>query len=196
MAKGLIHSFHPVNLDLPTGKLADEIVLLVSNSEVDFSGVVTFGDRYLVPVAEAAQKLNLPTNGPEAYRNVVDKQKARIMCNSPIRHFRIKSADDLPEAAKTVGFPVVLKPVQGADSLGVHYVVSLDDLKKAYLKINSTMSDITAFVGEVPAMLLEQYISGSRHIADLIIEDGEVLFASVCDSQSGELPWFQEVPVS
>ena len=193
LAKGLIHSFHPVNLDLSTGKLADEIVQLVSNSEVDFSGVVTFKDRYLVPVAEAAQKLNLPTNGPEAYRNAQNKQKARIICNSPVHHFHIKGVDDLPEAAKTVGFPAVLKPVPGTDSLGVRYVVSFDDLEKTYLEIDSKLPEISAFVGEIPAMLLEQYISGPEHIVDLIIEDGEVLFASLCDCQSGELPWFQKL---
>ena len=193
LAKGLIHSFHPVNLDLPIDKLADEIVQLVSNSEVDFSGVMTFNDRYLVPVAEAAQKLDLPSNGPEAYRNARDKQKARIICNSSIRHFRIKSADDLPEAAKTVGFPAVLKPVPGTDSLGVRYVVSLDDLEKAYLEISSKLPEISAVVGEDPVMLLEQYMQGSEHKADLIIEDGEVLFASVCDADCGELPWFQKL---
>ena len=31
LAKGLIHSFHPINLDLPIGKLAGEIVQLVSD---------------------------------------------------------------------------------------------------------------------------------------------------------------------
>lgn len=190
----LVYSFHPINLDLPIHELADELVRILSNSGVHFSGIMTLKDTYLVAVAEAAQRLGMPTVGPKVYQQIRDKETLRFYTKSSIRQFRIKSVEDLTEAAETVGFPAVLKPVQGEGSLAVHLVTSPNELEKLYHVIQSKLHvpAIASILGEIPDLILEKYINGSEHNVQLIIQNGETLFAAVSDDDMGEPPWFQD----
>ena len=188
----LIYSFHPVNLEFPTDELADELVHILSCSGISFSGIMTLKDTYLVAVAEAAKKMGLPTVEPDVYRRLRDKETLRIYTNSKIRSFRIRCTDDLSAAGKVVGFPAVLKPIQGEGSLGVHLVNSSKELETVYHKIHSKLPSLASILGEVPDLLLEQYIDGTEHNVQLIIQNGNVFFAATSDDSMGLLPWFQD----
>lgn len=192
----LVYSFHPINLDLSINELANELVKILLHSGVNFSGIVTMKDTYLVPVAKAAQHLGMPTVGPDVFQSIRDKAALRKGCNSAVRNFRIKGAEDLVAAANAVGFPAVLKPVQGEGSLAVHFVSSANELEKVYHIIRSQLPAISTILGAIPDLVLEEYINGSEHNVELIIQNGEVLFASISDDHLGELPWFQEAGYS
>lgn len=188
----LIYSFHPVNLDLPTNDLADKLVDVLLHSGIEFSGIMTLKDTYLVAVAEAAHRIGLPTIGPDVYQHLRDKETLRIYTNSNIRTYRITHAENLAAAGEVVGFPAVLKPAQGEGSLGVHLVSSPSEFEMVYQKIHSKLPSLTSILGDYPDLLLEQYIDGTEHNIELIMENGKALFAAVSDDRLGVLPWFQE----
>lgn len=56
-------------------------------------------------------------------------------------HMLITSPEQLETAAQVVGFPAVLKPVGGSESIGVVRVDSVDDLRAGYDKIQATMDN-------------------------------------------------------
>ena len=188
----LIYSFHSVNLDLPTNELVDNLVNILLHSGIQFDGVMTLKDTYLVAVAGAAQRSGLPTVGHDVYRNLRDKETLRIKTESDILTYRLKHMDDLKAASKMIGFPAVLKPAQGEGSLGVHLVTSHSELKKVYHMINSKLPSLVSVLGNIPDLLLEQYIDGTEHNIEIIIQHGKILFAAVSDDLLGVLPWFQD----
>ncbi len=192
----LVHSFYPIDLDTSNESLADKLVETIAHSEVQFSGILTLNDAYLISVAKAAEKLGMATVGSEVYRNTRDKERVRILTGSPVLKCRIRNKEDLKEASKVVGFPAVLKPVQGSGSLAVHLVKSAHELEKVYTFLKSKLPSIKNLLGGIPDFMLEQYIDGTEHNVDLIIQNGETLFAAVSDDQSGKEPWFQEAQLT
>ena len=192
----LVHSFYPTDLDMSSESLADELVKTIARSEVQFSGIMSLTDAYLVAVAKAAEKLGMATVGSEVYKNIRDKERVRILTGSPVLKYRIRNKEDLEEASKVVGFPAVLKPVQGSGSLAVHLVKSAHELEKVYTFLKSKLPSIKNLLGGIPDFMLEQYIDGTEHNVDLIIQNGETLFAAVSDDELCEEPWFKEAQLT
>ena len=59
------------------------------------------------------------------------------------KNMSVKVPEDLQKAAKTVGFPAVLKPTSGAASVGVIKVDSLGDLDRYFrLEHNRSSSKV------------------------------------------------------
>merc|ERR1712100_273943 len=114
----------------------------------------------------------------------------------------ISSKDDLPKAAQQVGFPAVIKPINGAASIGVVKVSSMEDLVSSYDKVlevlqTCSVSDPngTQSVGSsdlVTEVMMEQYLDGDEVDVDMILTDGAVTYAKVTDNLPTLEPWFNE----
>jgi glutathione synthase/RimK-type ligase-like ATP-grasp enzyme len=78
-------------------------------------------------VARLAEKLGLPGNLPDSVDAAREKQRTRsIMAEAGLptpKNLLISGFEDLPKAAKHVGFPAVIKPISGEDGATVGYVL-------------------------------------------------------------------------
>ncbi|MGW2857721.1 ATP-grasp domain-containing protein, partial [Streptomyces sp. NPDC001215] len=87
------------------------------------AGITTSSDHFVGTAAAAASALGLPAHAPEAIAAVRDKGvQRRLLAEQGVRVPRFTvagSVDEALEAAESIGYPVVVKPVTGSGSLGV-----------------------------------------------------------------------------
>ncbi|MFJ2444347.1 ATP-grasp domain-containing protein [Streptomyces sp. NPDC087658] len=93
------------------------------NQEGTVVGVTSSSDYYIATAAQVARRLGLPGPPPEAVVACRDKGTQRRVLEAagvPGPRFTVVShIAEAVTAAQDIGFPVVLKPVQGSGSLGV-----------------------------------------------------------------------------
>lgn len=93
---------------------------------LDPTGIVTFSEPMVALTARLAACLDLPYHSAETVRLLTDKYLQRKHLNaagvSSVATFRLRSADQWPEAVATLGLPVVVKPVVGVASRNTYLV--------------------------------------------------------------------------
>ena len=216
--EGIIDHFISVDFGQDHGTLVCEIVNKLEQAGVELDGVCTFAELSLPVCAKLAQALSLPGTDPEVVSLVRDKHRVRQVVAeaglNEIRSYSIKSVDDLEKAAKFVGFPSVLKPVSGADSLGVVKVSSIGELREALLQVQSVVGGLVVSSGALARcsssesstvsgqqtagkfialdLSLEEYLNGPEVDVDLVLYQGECAFVSVVDNGPTIEPYFSE----
>jgi len=156
------------------------------------------------------ESLGLPGNSAQSIDCARDKYQTRAKlkeANLPTpSNFMIASDEDLPKAEEVVGFPAVLKPVNGAASLGVVRVNTTSELAAKYKEVCSILetcstTDVHGFHQSdkpkdedplVKGIMLEQYLDGDEVDIDVILSDGKVTYAKVTDNLPTHEPWFNE----
>jgi len=205
---GVIEKFMPLDMSDP-GAVFHEAVKLLKEIDAEsggIDGICTFWEVAVPLVARLAESLGLPGNPSLAVDTARDKyltRKALEEADLPTpSSCMIYCKEDIPKAASAVGFPAVIKPVNGAASLGVVKVSSMEDLTQAYAKVMDIMSTCSvsdphgtsgqggnAFITEV---MMEQYLDGDEVDVDIILSDGAVTYAKVTDNLPTLEPWFNE----
>jgi biotin carboxylase len=139
-------------------------------------GVMTIASDAAVPiVAAVAERLGLPGIGTEAAHLATNKIAMRRVFAErgvPQPQFAgVREVVDARVAAKTIGFPAVLKPADSAGQRGVFLLRSIDDLAQLPLALAASRS------GEA---ILEEFHEG-REINTLIVareHDARLITAS------------------
>jgi biotin carboxylase len=98
-------------------------------------GVLTVSaDRAVPVVAEVAEALGLPGIGGETARLMTHKiAMRRLFADAGVpqpRFAAVRTLDEARRAARTVGFPAVLKPADSGGQRGVFRLDSVDDLER------------------------------------------------------------------
>ena len=156
------------------------VVQLARAEQVD--GVLTVGsDAALAAVRAAAGALGLVGPSSHAVDLACDKaaQWALFQKLGGARR-RAVSGDSLGEvadAAGAMGSPVVVKPVDGAGGRGSSVVRSAEALGKAVAQALRCSG-----VGRV---LVEEFVEGSDHTAEVLVVDGERCFGVITDKELG-----------
>ena len=187
-----IYTFHSIDSDGTADQLTRDIHDILANSGIEFSGVTTKEDRYLVAIANAAKMAGLPTLEPQTFANVRDKVILKFLINSKIPVKRISSNADLASASKDVGFPSVLRPVFGEGSLAARLIQSKVDLIESYAKLKENVDALKLSLEDNTDLMLEKYVPGAEYDVDIIMEKGVAKFAAVTLNTIGTAPWFQE----
>ena len=122
-----------------------------------------------IDVVHSLDRLGLPYTGPNAELydppKVLMKYIAHISGVKTSPHVVVTSVDQVEHVARTLTFPLFVKPAHAGDSLGIDAksrVTNLDELRD---KVASTLPDY-------PELLVEQYIDG-RELTCLVIADPE-----------------------
>src|SRR3990167_8468062 len=111
-------------------------IIISYNKKKKIDGVITFWDREVKAVAAIAHALNLLGNSPEAA--LISKHKGemrKILQKSNVSQpefYSIKNEFDLYEAAKKIGYPLILKPTGASASQGIFLIDSKDQIHKAF----------------------------------------------------------------
>lgn len=133
-------------------------------SQIEFSVEAT---------AVACHRLDLPFTNVDAVRNARNKSRARrLVAEAGLptpRHQMVMSAGEAVEAAEELGFPVVLKPVSGTNSMLAYRANDTAEALVAATRAFGSMS-------RLPQMIREQFSRGmvvEEHLA------GELVSAEV-----------------
>ncbi|WP_414945571.1 ATP-grasp domain-containing protein [Amycolatopsis sp. cmx-11-32] len=154
---------------------------------------VTTSSEYYVPSAAAIAKLiGRPGPDPQAVTACRDKGTQRAVLRSAgvqVPDFElVRTVADAGEAARRVGFPVVVKPVQGSGSLGVRQCPDEESVTKHASRLLAKMTNERG-LAVPPEILVESEVPGLEYSVETF--DGEVI--SVVRKHLGSRPQFVEL---
>ncbi|MGH8898337.1 MAG: ATP-grasp domain-containing protein [Egibacteraceae bacterium] len=175
------------------GKAADRIVALAEQAPLD--AVVAVDDQGVLVAAQAAARLGLAHNPPEAVAATRDKAVLRrrlAAAGVQQPEFRVVAGDDdVAAAAAAVGPPVVVKPVSLSGSRGV---IRADDpaaAAGAAARVRRILED----AGEDPAcpLLVEGFVPGAEVAVEALLRGGRLEVLATFDKPDPlDGPFFEE----
>lgn len=122
--------------------------------------------------AELREAFDLPGLRPAHARRFRDKDAMRrALARAGIRNPRFAHArgvEELPAAARAVGFPLVVKPLAGAGSADTHRLDS-----------PAALDAVLPALRGIPHFMVEEFVRGDEYTFDALSHRGEILFHSV-----------------
>lgn len=199
---GLVHTLPPGD----DAKLYDDVVRLENPLEVSdiIAGVGEFKRRYgqpfrLVGILEAAMVQlaqarahfaidGTPPSVAELFRDKSRMKAALTAAGLPVaRSAVLRSLSDARAFADRVGFPLVLKPVQGMGAKSTFRIRNVGQLMQTVSRLG---------VGHGPEVLAEEFLRGREFSFETITVGGEVKLHSISHYlptclEAVENPWIQ-----
>ena len=168
-------------------------------SEVELVAVVPGFEYSVATVAATARALGLRGVDPESAEVLLDKgrMKERLaaagVAVTPGVQVTAGRADEraLQDVAERIGFPAVVKPVDGAGSLGVRRVDDLAALREQVNRGEGPMDDMGKPVGE--RLLVEAYVTGAEYSVEGFTTPAGVVVVAITEKQLGPEPCFVEI---
>lgn len=148
-------------------------------------------EQIQVPLGEIRDKLHVSGMGAVAANRFRDKsvmksvlREAGLPC---ARHRLVTSFATASEFSKEIGFPLIVKPPDGAGAQGTYRCEDSQQLTECLNHVNPSLSD--------PAVI-EEFIVGKEHSFDSICLDGKLIWSSISHYSPGPLevvrePWIQ-----
>ncbi|MEV7990354.1 ATP-grasp domain-containing protein [Streptomyces sp. NPDC086077] len=160
-----------------------------------FDGVLTSCDYYLPAVARVAGRLGLPGPGPEAVANACRKDATRRVLAAaglPQPRFAVHEAwADLARAAREIGYPLVVKPVDLCAGMYVRRVDDEAELAAAWRALAGYPVNARG-QRRAPVVLLEELLDGPEVSVETVSHAGAVHIVGVTDKSVGGAPAFIE----
>jgi biotin carboxylase len=171
---------------------AATLVDLAATTSID--AIIPVDDAGVVIAALASQSLGLPHNPPEAAAATRDKEAMRIALSRgevPQPSFAaIARGQDATEAAISIGFPLVVKPLSLSGSRGVIRVESHDRLAAVIERVLAIASEAGEGGGRV---LLEQFVPGPEVALEGMVWSGTLEVLAIFDKPDHpDGPYFEE----
>ncbi|KAJ6112191.1 hypothetical protein N7523_008252 [Penicillium sp. IBT 18751x] len=183
-----------IELDLTVDAgLPDRIVAAIQDYAAEVHGITTVTEYLLIPVAQAAERLGLPTSPSTSFIKSVNKYQTRLV-DSPSSCRLVSSLDtfqsQLASEKKGIlppGPPWIVKPCNGWHSLGVAKVTTKEDLMVTVKKV----AKYAAYSRDMPNtedpewqtnVLIEEYCDGPEVDCNFVLWEGQILFFEVIDN--------------
>jgi biotin carboxylase len=184
--------FQEADIALPIDLFDYETLLTAVRENGGVDGVVSMAEAGVRPAAYLAHRLGLPSITQEAAANATSKAAMRRAWHGSPHSvdFCIVNAEaEALEAVESLGsFPLLFKPDRSfGGSRGVSRVDEHAQVVQAYQFAKS---------GALPdsAVVIEQYISGTEHSAEVLIDKGKA--SVLCIGQKVKSPYPYRVDVS
>ncbi|MFF6980078.1 ATP-grasp domain-containing protein [Streptomyces sp. NPDC008343] len=165
------------------------------HSVLGFDGVITSCDYYLPTVARIAGRLGLPGPGREAVENACRKDATRrVLADAGLPGPRFAVHEewaDLARAAKGIGYPLVVKPVDLCAGMFVRRVDDEGQLADAVRALSAFPVNARG-QRRTPAVLLEELLDGPEVSVETVSYEGAVHMVGVTDKSIGAAPAFVE----
>ncbi|MFD3613876.1 ATP-grasp domain-containing protein [Streptomyces sp. NPDC058676] len=160
-----------------------------------FDGVLTSCDYYLPTAARIAGRLGLPGPGPEAVADACRKDATRrVLADAGVPGPRFAVHEewaDLARAAREIGYPLVVKPV---DLCAGMYVRRVDDESELADAVRALAGFPVNARGQrrTPSILVEELLDGPEVSVETVSYAGAVQVVGVTDKSIGGAPAFIE----
>ncbi|KNC78707.1 hypothetical protein SARC_08879, partial [Sphaeroforma arctica JP610] len=180
-------------------KASDNVQQAAEATGIDFDGVFSPHEGVMTLVGDLCERMKLPGNCAEAYYMARDKKLGREACvraGVPSPRFEaIYKRDDIDAVVERVGLPLVMKPSSGAGSDGVFKCSSMEEVYTNYDRVIKEMSENDTFLinaGLTILLIVEEYIDGDEFDVDVLMYDGEAVYANIIDNWPTMEPTFLE----
>lgn len=156
-------------------------------------GAVSMAEAGLVPAARQRERLGLAGHGPKVSETLRDKAAMRaVIANVPslvrVAARVVTGEPSAIEFAAEVGYPVVVKPVNGAASLGVHAVADETELRVAMAELRSVENDElrpSRLQFDFSGCLLEEFVEGPEYSVECFSFAGRHVVLGVTEKTVG-----------
>lgn len=164
--------------------------LLAANSEI--AGVTSSSDYFVLAAALLARAWHIPGPFPDAVRNCQHKGRQRQVLAAaglPGPRYEIAETEsDALASARRIGFPIVMKPVQGSGSLGVRLCQTEHEvLEHARSVLASRVNERNIKIA--CGVVVEEYIDAEEFSVEIF--QGNVI--AIIRKHLGCLPHFVEI---
>lgn len=162
--------------------------------ELGADGVLTYDESLVVTSAVLAQELGLPGSPPDAVLACRDKARTRdVLSRGRVpqpRSVAVTGPDEALAAARSIGFPVVVKARGLAGSLGVLRVDGEEQVAAAFAAAaGATWPGVPRYAADV---LVEELLTGPEISVDAVVVDGVCTPTALARKQTGLDPYFEE----
>ncbi|MFE7463387.1 ATP-grasp domain-containing protein [Streptomyces sp. NPDC057499] len=155
------------------------------------AGVLTSSEYYVPAAAALAYRLGLPGPSADAVRACRDKaEQRRTLTAAGIGSpgfAAVTEAAEAVAAARAIGLPVVVKPVQGSGSLGVRHCTDLTEVAEHAATLLATTVNERGIAAPT-RILVEEYLTGPEFSVEVFGTEAVVTVAK----HVGALPSFVE----
>jgi ATP-grasp domain len=150
-------------------------------------------EQLQVPLAQVREHLGIPGMDATTARNFRDKDQMKTVLDAAgvpcARHRLATDATEAADFARSVGFPLVVKPPAGAGAKSTFRLDDPGDLA-AWLEVAPPAPDRPA--------LIEEFLTGEEGSYDSVMVDGEIVWDSISNYLPTPLevlrnPWMQWV---
>ncbi len=148
-------------------------------------------EQLQVPLGELRDSMHIPGLGAGAARNFRDKSRMKTVLQQAglpcARHRLVSDPSGAVDFASEVGFPVIVKPPDGAGAQGTFRIDDEQALRSCLDSMPPSSSR---------PLLLEEFIEGEEHSFDSVVLNGELVWHSVNDYYPAPIevlrhPWIQ-----
>ncbi|WP_269856774.1 ATP-grasp domain-containing protein [Streptomyces sp. RPT161] len=164
------------------GELIDELRALELPAPVSCFG---FGELGCAVSAVVNRELGWPGNPPQALEAFKDKARLRSLvgdrAGAPVAHLTCLTKDEILPATDRIGFPCVVKPVDGTGSSGVRYLTGPSEAEH-YL---STLDFQTPH-------LVEEFLTGTEYSVEAISSPAGHRILAITEKMTTGAPHFVE----
>lgn len=158
-------------------------------------GVLCWDEVRMVQCAEVAQALGLPGGDPEVMWRCRDKHRTRTSLAAAgvpsAASLLVSSLEQARAAARSIGYPVVLKPRALGASFGVSLAASPEELEAAFQNARTATEDGVPYFEE--GVLVEEYMHGPEISCDSSIIGGKLRLLVLARKVSAFPPHFEEI---
>lgn len=130
-------------------------------------------EPYMLLAARLREAFGLPGMTVEQTVPFRDKERMKqVLDAAGIRtphHYRATNVAEVWEAAEQVGYPLIVKPIDGAGSADTHRVDSAEAL-----------GDVLPQLRHVHEVSVEEFVEAEEFTYDTVCAGGEVIFENVC----------------
>lgn len=156
-------------------------------------GVLGQYDLEIYQSALVAERLGLPGVSPKAVEVCRSKyltRQALYDSGIPVPRFKlVETAEEAQDFAKEIGYPCVLKPVDGQGSDNVLLISSPEDFAEPFLWHKNHPVYFRG-VKRFPKLLVEEYLQGSLISVETVSEGDRAHVLGITDRTLGEPPFF------
>ena len=148
-------------------------------------------EQIQVSLGTIRDQLGIAGMSAEAAHNFRDKSQMknvlRVAGLPCARHQLVASLAEAETFAAATGFPLIVKPPDGAGARGTYRCENADQLRDCLQTLNTSASHRT---------LLEEFVQGREHSFDSVCVDGKLVWSSISHYFPGPLevvrePWIQ-----
>ncbi len=144
-------------------------------------GVIIGGETGVLVGDMVSERLGLMTNGTtlsEARRNkYLMWETARAAGVEIAAQFVSRNINSALAKAPSLGFPVVLKPLDGAAGIGLHIEHDADGITHAFNEIRALVNPITN--RPIVDVLFQEYLDGPEYVVDTMSSNGKTYVTAV-----------------
>jgi ATP-grasp domain-containing protein len=149
-----------------------EIVSEVREAGVRFDRIETLWEPLVMLAARLRQALGVPGLTPQQALPFRDKELMKQKLDAAgirtPRHCSCSDEASIRAAAERIGYPLMIKPIDGAGSADTHRVNDASDLSR-----------VIKAVRHVPVVSVEEFVEGREYTFDAICAGGRPLFYNI-----------------